>query len=241
MTAFDDARSLVEHAEAALPKIRAAYDASLHSKEVSKSLLIEIKNICENLRSALDFAAHGLFDSHGFSKKSNPKIYFPYALAAQTRVEFERSGRIEQCIPGLTASRSDIVQLLLEMQHFGSRGNIWLPQFMELTNENKHQRLTPQTRTETKELKISSGGAAISLGQGASISIGNGASISIGGAVITGGQTFDVNRPPIVRGGRTEVITWVSFNFASNNLPVMPLLENSLKGVRRIVEELYNS
>jgi hypothetical protein len=32
MTAFDDARDLVQHAEAALPNIRAAYAISLHAK-----------------------------------------------------------------------------------------------------------------------------------------------------------------------------------------------------------------
>jgi hypothetical protein len=179
-----------------------------------------------------------LFDLYGSSKKSNPNIYFPYALTTQSRAEFEKSGRIDQCIPGLTASRPDVVQLLLEVQHFGNRGYHWLPQFMELTNENKHQRLTPQTRTETKELRVSSGGTSMSDGQGSSISLGHGASISIGDAVITGGQTFDVNKPPLVRGGRTEVITWVTFHFASNNLPVLPLLESTLKGVKQISEEL---
>ncbi len=33
-------------------------------------LLIEIKNFMENLRSALDYSAHGLFDKYGDKKKS---------------------------------------------------------------------------------------------------------------------------------------------------------------------------
>ena len=116
---------------------------------------------------------------------------------------------------------------------------------MELTNENKHQRLTPQIRKETRELRISGGDASISVGRasisvgsGASISVGSGASISIGSAVIRGGQSFDVNRPPRVEGGKVELITWVSFHFDTNDLPVIPLLESALKGVRDIVKEL---
>ncbi len=124
------------------------------------------------------------------------------------------------------------------MQHFGSRGYTWLPTFMELTNENKPQRLTPQIRRESKELRISGGGASMSVGQGASISVGSGASISIGGAVIHGGQSFDVDRPPRVEGGNVEVITWVSFHFDSNGQPVLPLLEAALNGIREIVNEL---
>ncbi len=238
MGAFEDAADLVQHAEKELPKIREAYEASLHAKTVSPSLRIEIKNFFENLRSALDFAAFGIFDHHGSSLKAKPKIYFPYATADQTRAEFEPSGWIEARIPGITASRPDIVQLLFEMQHFGSYGYTWLPAFMELANENKHQRLTPQIRKETKELRISEGGASISLEQGASMSVDSGASASIGGTVIPGGQSFDVNRPPRVEGGKVEIITWVSFHFDTNDQPVISLLESALKGVHGIVKEL---
>jgi hypothetical protein len=237
MSAFQDAKDLVKYAEKELPKIREEYDGSLQAMTVNRTLLIDIKNFFENLRSGLDFAAHGVFDRYGSSGKTKPKIYFPYATAGQTRVVFEKSGRIEVCIPGLTASRPDIVLTLLELQHFGPQGHKWLPFFMELTNENKHQRLTPQVRRESKELRISGVGASMSLGQGASISVGSGASISIGGAVIRGGQAFDVNRPPVVEGGRVDVITWISFHF-DNGEPVIPLLEAALKGVRQIVNEL---
>jgi hypothetical protein len=210
----------------------------LHAKTVSPTLLIEIKNFFENLRSALDFAATGIFDSHGSSSKGKPRIYFPYATGGQTRGAFEKNARIETCIPGLSKSRPDIVQTLLEMQHFGARGHTWLPAFMELTNENKHQRLTPQVRKETKELRISGGGASMSMGTGASVSIGKGASISIGGAVIQGGQSFNVHQPPRVSGGKVEVITWVSFHFETNDQSVIPFLERALNGVGDIVKEL---
>jgi hypothetical protein len=148
MSAFDDANELIKHAESDLAKIGKAYEASLHAKEVTGTLRVQIKNSVENLRSALDFCAHGLFDRYGSSPKTNPKIYFPYATASQDRAMFEKSGRIEVCIPGVSASRPDIVQSLIEMQHFGSDGYTWLPDFMDLTNENKHERLTPQVRKD---------------------------------------------------------------------------------------------
>jgi hypothetical protein len=238
MSAFDDAKSLVAHAQGELPKIKRAYDESLTSKTISPALLVEIKNFLENLRSALDFVAHGLFDRHCAKSGNKPKIYFPYATAKQSRQEFEKSGRIESCIPGISAARPDIVSLILGVQHFARGDFAWLPTFMELNNENKHQRLVPQVRKETKELRISGGGAAISLGQGASISLGQGASISVGGATIRGGQTFDANNPPRVQGGRVDVITWVSFHFETNDAPVLPLLEKALTGVGKIVSEL---
>jgi hypothetical protein len=122
MSAFDDASDLVEHAEAALPRIREVYETSLKARTIDRSLLVEIKNFFENLRSALDFCARALFEQHGSSKKTKPRIYFPYATADQTREAFEKSGRIEVCIPGLTSSRPDLIRALMEMQHFGARG-----------------------------------------------------------------------------------------------------------------------
>ena len=94
MSAFDDAKELIRHAEGVFVKIRQAYEASLHAKVVSTTLRVEIKNLLENLRSALDFAARGLFNRYGSSPETNPKIYFPYATASQDRGMFEKSGRI---------------------------------------------------------------------------------------------------------------------------------------------------
>lgn len=239
MSYFDDANHLVQYSIEHFTHIEEAYNASLSEKEIKPKLLIEIKNFMENLRSALDFAARGLFQNYGSSTVSNPKIYFPYASLSQSKEEFQKSQRIDAHIPGLSTSRPDIATKIESYQHFAAPNNRWLPIFMDLNNENKHQQLTPQVRKEAKELRISSGSASISMGPGASVSIGRGASIRIGGMVIPGGQSFDVNKPPATIGpGRKAVISWVSFHFSTNDEPVLPLLMQALEGVGGIVQEL---
>lgn len=239
MSRFDDAKSLLQHAQGKLPDIKAEYGKSLSKKSVEASLLVDIKNFMENLRSALDFSAHGLFEAYGASNRLNPKIYFPYAPLSQNLTAFRQNNRIEVCIPGISTSRPDVVAKLESYQHFSSADNKWLPLFMELNNENKHQQLTPQEKRESKQLNITSGGAGISLGQGASISLGRGASIQMGGMKIPGGQTISTNSPAKTIGpGQQTIITWVSFHFSSNNEPVVPFLENALTGVSKIVSEL---
>lgn len=238
MTHFDDAKALVEHSKAALVRVRSTYDQSLHEHQVSPTLLVEIKSLMENIRSALDFAAGALFAKYG-NAKPNAKVYFPYALATQTAAQFRASNRIDVCIPGLLASRPDIVAVLESFQHFGGSEWTWVPTFMELNNENKHQRLTPQIRKETRQLKISSsGGASIVMGGGASISLGRGASIRMGGTVIPGGQKISADKPGVVIGGTQEVTVWVSFHFSTNDAPVLPLLEQAVQGAERIVQTL---
>ncbi|HCY17387.1 MAG: hypothetical protein A2Z93_13335 [Curvibacter sp. GWA2_64_110] len=235
---FDDARALVEHSKQELEKIRSAYAGSLKSQQISPVFLVEIKNLMENLRSALDFSAVGLFQKYG-NGKPNAKIYFPYASLNQDATKFRAAGRIEACIPGITASRPDVVLALESVQHFAGAEWSWMPHFMELNNENKHQRLTPQTRQESRQLKLSSdSGAAIILGDGASIQIGGGAFIQLGDALIPGGQSISPTNPGQIIGGNQELTVWVSFHFSSNNMPVMPLLEQATAGVEKIVQSL---
>lgn len=233
MATFKDAQALVHHTSKQLSDIRAEYDKSLAAREVAPSLLIEIKNLCENLRSALDFIAVHIHQSYCTPSKGNEKVYFPYAAVQKTQADF--TSALRQKFAGLEQAKHDVFEQLVQSQHFGNKGYAWLPLFMELTNENKHQRLVPQTRTEHKELRISNGGTGISLGHGAGIVLGSGASISIGGAVIHGGQTVSADRLPNMTGGNAEIITWVSFNFESNNQPVLPFLTKVCAGVHEIV------
>ncbi len=239
MAYFDDAKALVEHAASELPKLQKAYDASLSEKSVKPTLLIEIKNVMENLRSALDFSAHGLFDKYGVSSRANPNIYFPYSRLGQSQADFQRSNRIESCIPGIATSRPDIVAKLESYQSFASTNNEWLPKFMELNNENKHSRLTPQTREEARQLTLQSGGMSISLGPGCSISMGQGTSIQMGGMSIPGGQHISGDNPAQFFGAGTQMVTiWVSFKFQSNGELVIPFLTTAVARTKEIVGEL---
>lgn len=238
MSHFEDAHELVVYSRESLDRIEKVYNESLDQKTIKPSLLIEIKNLMENLRSALDYAARGLFDRYGNSTKKNPRIYFPYATDSQDLAAFRSSNRIEMSIPGLTVGSPSAAAKLLSFQHFSGPEWAWLPKFMRLNNDNKHQQLTPQTRTEYKERRLSSGGASISLGPGTSISMGPGTSIQIGDMFIPGGQDFGPGQPARAIGGKQEVITWVSFQFSSNGEPVLGFLRQALEGVSRMVNEL---
>lgn len=110
---------------------------------------------------------------------------------------------------------------------------------MDLNNENKHERLTPQTREEARQLKLESGGASISLGPGSSISMGRGASMRLGNMTIPGGQHISGESPAQYVGAGTQTVTiWVSFKFQCNGEPVIPFLTNAVNNIRKIINEL---
>lgn len=239
MDTIDDAKNLVAHANRAFFKLRQEYEASLLAKEIRAELLIEIKNLMENLRSALDYTAHYLFGKFGRSNRPNPRIYFPYAPLNQSQTQFQKKKRIDACIPGLSASRPDIVAKLESYQCFASPDNRWLPIFMELNNASKHQELTPQEKRVQKQLKISSRGATMDMGPGASASLGPGSDIKMGDIRVPGRQTFSADNPPVVHGnGHVTVMNWVSFHFTANGEQVLPFLQCALNGVDHIINEL---
>lgn len=237
MGQFENAKELVEYCKTTLKKIEKAYDESLVNKEIKTTLLIEIKNFMENLRSALDYTAHELYDKYCHSSNPNPSIYFPYAWGTCDKGRFQAEEIIENKIPGLTASRPDIVAKIETYQHFDDPRNNWLPVFMDLNNKNKHQELTAQVIKERKKLKISSEGRTMTLG--GRMSISKGYQMKMGKMIILGGQSFDANNPPITSGeGTIEIITWSSFHFSTNNVLVLPFLEQALNGTENIINEL---
>lgn len=235
MPHFEDAISLINNSIEVFGRLEIEYSKSINETTIRPALLIDIKNLLENLRSSLDYSARGIVTKYVSSLADSAKIYFPYALENQSIAEYQDHLKIKH---RWVASLPTKVALLFEsFQAFSDSNNKWLPIFMELTNTNKHQQLVPQIRKQTKQLKIDSGSASISLGQGARISVGSGARIIFGdGMVIPGGQVFDVDHPPLTVGpGRMEVITWVSFTFASNGESALPFLKTALKGCENIV------
>lgn len=238
MSHFQDAQDLIIHTKEKFEQIKIAYSQSIQNQEIKKSLLIDVKNLMENLRSALDFCAYGLFEKYGFSKKNRPQIYFPYATLKTSKVAFQREKIIENKIPGIE-SRPDIVKLIEEYQHFQSPNNKWLPVFMDLNNENKHLKLTPQTKKNQKQLIIASGNKGLPFGIGSQITIENGAKFQFGNTVIEGNQTFSAENPPKIKGAGYSVLkSWTAVLFDKNNEEVLPFLEKSLIGVDKIVGEL---
>jgi hypothetical protein len=239
MNYFEDAKDLIEHSKEKLAKIKQAYHESLDDMIVKKSLLIEVKNFMENLRSALDFSAHGLLDKYGDKSKKGFEVKFPYAWKALTMVDFARKNNIEKCIPGLTTKRPDIAKKIESYQHFSSPDNLWLPKFMDLNNKNKHQELTPQTKVETKELTTTipkpEGEMKIVFKNGVGLTADK---IIYGDQVINGPVTINADNPLPFKGVTHEIKKWTSFNFSINNEPVLPFLENALIKIENIVNEL---
>lgn len=214
--------ALLKRASADASTLRGAYEASLHAKQVSDELRVQIKSIFENLRSCFDYMARDIFDSKCSGGKKPNRLYFPIRKSA---LEFQQA--ITSDFPGLAEVAPLVVAELKAIQPYNDP---WLSKFNKLNNHNKHQDLVEQTRIEARHVKVSSGGGSVSWGPG--VTFGSG--VSVMGVPIDPRTQMPVPNNLV----QTEVVTWVDFRFSEVDEPVLPFVEASVKNTTRVFQAL---
>jgi len=235
MSRLDDINVVLGVADELLQEIQTEYVRSLSSKAVSPKLSVYIKNYLENLRSPLDYLASEICEKIPSKAKAH-KTYFP--ISCENTKAF--AAHIDRNLPGLDTSNPSLYAVLEELQPYKQSGCKALPKLSKLVNENKHNQLSPQTRTEKRGLTINfPGGASISMGPDASIS-GGGVISSGGGWISPAGGTISGDSPARVgEGGVVQTVTrWVSFTFDETGDNVISLLKACRKDVGDILERV---
>lgn len=235
MSRLNDINAVLEVADESLKKIQAEYDQSLSSKAISTKLSVYIKNYLENLRSPLDYLASEICEKLLSISKAH-KAYFP--ISCENNGAF--ATHLSRNLPRLDALNLPLYTVLKELQPYQPSGCKALPKLSKLVNENKHNQLSPQTRTERRGLTINfPGGASISMGPGASIS-GGGVISSGGGWISPAGGTISGDSPARAGGGGVNqtVTRWVSFTFDETGDNVISLLKACREDVGDILERV---
>ncbi len=226
MNRKNDIEALLKRADAEAPKITEEYNQSLHAKEISADLRIDIKDFFGNLRSILDYIAHDIVDAYCPNANRNNNVYFPIR-SDQNQFDIE----INRSYPDLQTNKPTIYQVLNNLQPFKHDDNKWLSFFNRLNNENKHERLVAQTRTETKRVTVTGhGGGSVSWGPG----------VTFGGGVSVMGVPIDPNTQLPVPNNivKTEIVTWVDFQFDGINISAIWLMKESLNKIRQLFSDL---
>jgi len=159
--------ALVKKCRDSMATLKEDYQTSLKAKEVSEELKVDIKNILENLRSCLDYIARDVHDK--FITGTCDRLYFPIR---HTTNEFLQA--ISRDYTDLNQSAPDVYATIEQAQPYNDP---WLGKFNRLNNDNKHEDLVEQTRTETMRVTVSSksGGGSVSWGPG--VTFGSGVSV----------------------------------------------------------------
>jgi hypothetical protein len=200
------------------------YQTSLKAKEVSEELKVDIKNILENLRSCLDYIARDVYDN--FISGTPGRLYFPIR---HTPNEFQQA--ISRNYSGLDQSAPNVYAIIEQVQPYNDP---WLGKFNRLNNDNKHEDLVEQIRTESRRVTVSSksGGGSVSWGPG----------VTFGSGVSVVGVPIDprTQMPVPNTNTDTKVEIWVDFKFRDNNESVIPFLDKSVDKVESVCNSIQD-
>ena len=170
-----------------------------HKKNAFESFSVDLKNLLENHRSALEYVAHYVADI--CEPKPKPKnVKFPIAAASNTRTTF--STKLNTWFPMPNKSHPEMVDYLAQIQGFS--GETWLQRLAELSNFNKHHMLSELEVADFRSTTIGVGQHALRIGElgFTSVELQNGGILRFPDA---SGTPVDVCGPCIIDAETTNV------------------------------------
>jgi hypothetical protein len=172
--------------------------SSMEAAEADE-LRVELKNLLENYRSALEYTAHYIADVCTPKPPQN-RVQFPVAKPGDTAATF--APKLDRWFPGLSTSAPRVRDYLLSIQDFS--GEPWLRQLADLTNFNKHRSLSAQEPGDFHSVVVRFGDAGVRLGELGLRSL----SLETGGVlrfVNSAGQRVDLVGPVVLDANTTSL------------------------------------
>jgi hypothetical protein len=223
-----DIQTLLTEAAAQLQEVENKYRLSLTDKHVSSNLKVKIKNLCENLRSVLDYLACDIRETKCSQPKENERFYFPIL---QNKEQFK--SKMIEWFPGLDSTAPGLYSYLESIQPYHGVETEWLGQFNYVNNENKHSALVEQTKTVTERVgATSSSGGSI---QWSPQNVRFGKGISIFGVPVDPYTQLPVPHPSL----EVKRIVWVDFRFEGIGKSALGLLKQATDGINQIARKVY--
>lgn len=230
----NDIQALFVEINSGYDEIEKLYNLSLNKREIDPSLQVKIKSYLEHARSILDYCAQ---DIAGALEIKSEKIYFPIVESHKNLNSFE--GFIGRHLPGLKAKDKALFDNLEKIQPYHQDYD-WLGHLVVITNENKHDCLTPQGKHEIPSLTLESNAAVIQISGDSSIALGEGCMVQLGNAKIQGNQVISAFSSQIISDPQIKVKRqiWVDFKFY-DEISVLGLLAKIKDELPSIISEIY--
>jgi len=224
-----DIQSQLDRAKELLQALEKACDDDLRAKDVSGKTKNLSQEVLLKVRHLLDQTIYKFFEKHYLSSlsdtdKKSAKVYFP--IVSKNDDLKSVLGRAK--MGDLETSHQDFYKLIDSVQPY-NQDYLWLKYLANYASE-KHIRLTPQTKAETKRVTVSRGGGSVSWGPG----------VTFGGGVSVMGVPIDpATQMPVPNNiTETKVENWVSFLFEGSDVNVLWLCKKSVEDGENIVKRV---
>jgi len=219
---LDRAKELLQELENACNTDLQAKDVSGKTKNLSQEVLLKVKHLLD--QSIYKFFEKQYLPSLSDLDKKSAKVYFPTVSKKEDLKSV--CGRAK--MGDLETRHQDFYKFIESVQPY-NQDYFWLKHLASYSSE-KHIRLTPQIKTETKRVTVSRGGGSVSWGPG----------VTFGGGVSVMGVPIDpATQMPIPNNvAETKVENWVSFLFEGSDVNVLGLCKKSVEDGEKIIKKV---
>lgn len=224
-----DIQSQLDRAKELLQELENACNADLQAKDVSGKTKNLSQEVLLKIRHLLDQSIYKFFEKHYLSNlsdtdKKSAKVYFPIVSKKDDLKSVLGRAKMND----LETRHQDFYKFINSVQPY-NQDYLWLKHLASYSSE-KHIRLTPQIKTETRRATVSRGGGSVSWGQG----------VTFGGGVSVMGVPIDpATQMPIPNNvAETKVENWVSFLFGGSDINVLGLCKKSVEDGEEIIKKV---
>ena len=216
---LDRAKELLKELEKACADDLTAKNVSGKTRNLSQEVLLKVRHL-------LDQSIYKYFEKYYLpnlseADKKAARVYFPII----NRKEDLKSILGRAKMTDLDTSHPDFYKFLDSVQPYNT-DYLWLKQLAEFSSE-KHVRLTPQVKTETKRVTVSRGSGSVSWGSG--VTFGKG--VSVMGVPIDPATQLPIPNNIV----ETKIETWVSFLYEGTNVNVLWLCKKAVEEGEKIL------
>lgn len=212
-----------------IEKVKENNQIANYDNTIKSLLRPKVKATLEHLRSSLDYMLHDIDDYYAEKNNisSRKELYFPIK---NNKKKFDVY--IKKDFPNLYVQDEKIYRIIEQTQVFKCK-TTWLADLCYTANDNKHDNLLEQNRTDNMRVNIGHG--AIIIENSNDIRINN---LNLDGKIMNNFHLIDneifTDRPDLV-----DTINWSNFTFVKNGKDVIKLLEMSYNSVFELKNKIY--
>jgi hypothetical protein len=234
MSRYDNVREVLACASELIADLKAEYDEARRNEAVGVSR-VKIKHAVELIRSALEYTAQDVWCSY---TTEHNRVFFPYG-----KDEAHFLASVKRNLPGVDLQAPKLYEIISSAQPH-SCADSWLIDLCIVSNFNKHNGLSRQSRQVSDNSTITLGDVAKVSGN-AAITIGE--CYQDGVAILKPGPLVLSNRRGIAEAKKQvsdgisliQEFDWVEFHIESSDGDALKLLQTSHVNASEIIESIY--
>ena len=232
-----DIQSQLDRAKELLQELKNSCGTDLNSQNISEKTKNLTQEVLSKIRNLLDQSIHRFFEKHYLQKlaeadQKSAKVYFPIVSKKEGLKSMLGRAKMDT----LEEDLIDFYHFLDSVQPYNNY-YLWLNSLKDFSNE-KHIRLIPQTRKETKTMTARTKNVSVTMpidNPNFSVHQGDDCQVFLGGVPV---KFTNQGIIPLAPGLETEITKWVYFLIEGTEINILELCKKSVEDGEKIIKKV---